>query len=354
MSAARREVNRVGGCGRGHWHRLRALAALALIWALLAGGGVPAQGATGPNDSANILSASTPSRLPADRPNLLALTVDGQYRTFALYRPKSAVAHAPLVILMHGSGSDGPTLEAQIGFDQIAAAQGIVVAYPDALGPNYGWHDQCCQAKVDTPVDLDFVAAIIKVLRASQFVGRQRVVVGGFSSGALMALDVGCKLANQVAAVVSVSGTLLDVPPFVARGLPAGEECAPTRPVALLAVNGSADSTIPVQGESNCASAPCGPGDRGWTPALTTVAYWWARLNGCSQASTHPRSSSTTTTLEEAVEVGCPEGGTVTLVTVNGAGHSLAQIESSYPLAVAIAAQVKQLAVGASHPPGTT
>jgi polyhydroxybutyrate depolymerase len=251
-----------------------------------------------------------------------------------------------LVVLLHGSGNNGATLEAQIGFDQQAAADGIVAVYPDALGPSRGWHDQCCEARVDTPIDLDFIAAIIRQLRSAGLTGPQRVVVGGFSSGALMALDVGCKLSNLVATVVSVAGTLLDVPRFVDDDLPAGEQCAPTRPVRLIAVNGSDDTTIPIAGESDCGSSTCGPGVARWTPPLSTVAYWWARLNGCAHASAHPRAVRRTAALTEAVERGCPADGSVTLVTVNGAGHDLAQIEASYPLASVIAAQAEATTPG--------
>lgn len=295
--------------------------------------------------------------LAAGSPHSVSLEVDGLSRTFVLFRPTSAPPGAPLVVFLHGSKGSGARFEAQVGFDQLAAAKGIVVAYPDALPPAHGWHVQCCTTLAESPVDLDFIRALIVYLRQAGVTGPQRAVVAGFSSGAMMALDVACKLSSLVGAVVPLSGALFVVPRFVRTGLPAAQQCAPTRPVTIMAFNGTADTNVPLTGwhlcqasgeasptsQSGPATPVCGPGDPGFEAPLATWVDWWARLNHCSGATTSPPVK-VHGGLIVATEPGCPAGGTVTSVRVVGAGHSVDEILSAY----AIPATVARLALAAA------
>src|ERR1051326_2098838 len=66
------------------------------------------------------------------------LESQGRKRTYYLFVPGSvsAAAPAPLVVLLHGSGRDGLSLVEK--WKDLAAAEGFIIAGPDASGAQ-GW-----------------------------------------------------------------------------------------------------------------------------------------------------------------------------------------------------------------------
>jgi len=63
------------------------------------------------------------------------LAVDGVERTYYLYVPDQLPPGAPLVIMLHGYGSDGRTVVRDFGWEAEADLGRFVVAAPDASGP---------------------------------------------------------------------------------------------------------------------------------------------------------------------------------------------------------------------------
>src|SRR5579872_2189199 len=79
--------------------------------------------------------------------SLNAGTVGGHQRRYAVYVPADLMPGAPLVIVMHGGGGDGPYMRMSTGFefDMLADANGFVVAYPDGI--DRGWNT--CRKRVN-------------------------------------------------------------------------------------------------------------------------------------------------------------------------------------------------------------
>ena len=94
-----------------------------------------------------------------------------------------------------------------------------------------------------------------------------------------MSYRIGCELSGIVAAIAPVSGNMA-----TASGS-ADVPCAPTNPVSVLAIHGTADGTIPIAG---------GKVDIIFSPMADVIARWRS-LNNCAEASTVAVDGSTTT-----------------------------------------------------------
>ena len=209
-------------------------------------------------------------------------------RTFLLHIPPSRprrfglATSYPLVIVLHGSGANGATMPGMTGMSALADSARFLVAYPDAttgaLGLGADWNaGECCGAAHDGDVDdIGFLRALVRALGREMPVDRRRIYVAGFSDGARMAFRAACELAAQVAAVAVVAGRLVD------------GQCAPARPVPLIAFHGSGDDEVPYDDSSFATAA--GPPPRG-TKELPPSIRFWATINHCDRARTTSRST---------------------------------------------------------------
>jgi len=206
-------------------------------------------------------------------------------RTFLLHVPRSrprrfglATAY-PLVILLHGSGANGATIRRMSGMDSVADAAHFLVAYPDAttgaLGLGADWNaGECCGAAHKGNVDdIAFLRALIGALSKEMPVDRRRIYVAGFSDGGRMAYHAACELGARVAAISVVSGSLMD------------GECAPKRPVPLIAFHGTADDEVPYADSSFSTAVGRRPSGSGGVPPSVV---FWATINQCRAARVSP------------------------------------------------------------------
>ena len=206
-------------------------------------------------------------------------------RTFLLHipprRPRrfGLATGYPLVLVLHGSGANGATMAGMTGMNVIADSAHFLVAYPDAttgaLGLGADWNaGECCGAAHDGRVDdVGFLRALVRALAREMPVDRRRIYVAGFSDGARMTYRVACALGAQVAAVAVIAGSLVD------------GQCAPARPVPLIAFHGTADDEVPYADSSFATAAGTPP--RG-ASALPPSIRFWATINRCADARTAP------------------------------------------------------------------
>jgi polyhydroxybutyrate depolymerase len=209
-------------------------------------------------------------------------------RTFLLHIPPSRprrfglASSYPVVIVLHGSGANGATMPGMTGMNAIADSAHFLVAYPDAttgaLGLGADWNaGECCGTAHDGQVDdVGFLRALVRALAREMPVDRRRIYVAGFSDGARMAYHAACELDDQVAAVAVVAGSIVD------------GQCAPRRPVPLIAFHGTADDEVPYLDSSFATAAGPPP------PATATLppsVRFWATINHCAAARTAPFTS---------------------------------------------------------------
>jgi len=208
-----------------------------------------------------------PSAAPAAAGSTVAVTLASGGRERALrlrlpsgYRPDRTW---PLVLVFHGFGGSAESAQAGFGFDRIADAQGVVVAYPqgtDSGTGGKGWSTFGRRAGAAGVDDVVFVRDALDLVGTRVCVDTRRVFATGMSNGGGMAALLACRLADRVAAVAPVAGAYYPIP----------GGCRPSRPVAVLAFHGAGDVVVPFAG------------DPAW--ALPPVAEWtrgWAERNGC-------------------------------------------------------------------------
>ncbi|HEY9264518.1 MAG TPA: PHB depolymerase family esterase, partial [Mycobacterium sp.] len=147
-----------------------------------------------------------------------------------------------------------------------------------------------------------FLVALVDRLIQDFGIDRGRVFATGMSAGAFMANRLACERADVVAAIAPIAGTLGTAFP-----------CAPSRPVSVLEIHGTADQVVPFNGGPMLGRG--GPSDIVAAPAL---AQRWRELDGCSA----PVEDSPAPAVHRFTASGCADGTEVAFVQVDGGGHT--------------------------------
>ncbi|AKK27568.1 PHB depolymerase family esterase [Mycobacterium sp. EPa45] len=229
-----------------------------------------------------------------------SLSVGGATRSFHIYRPDGLSGAAPLVVMLHGGYGDGAQAERAYHWDAQADSGHFVVAYPDGL--DRAWNaGSCCGRPARSGVDdVAFLTAMVGAIEQQIPIDTTRVFVTGMSNGAMMALRLACQ-STLFAAVASVAGTLL-----------AG--CSNPSPTSLMQIHGTADDRVPYDGGPGKALTAAGS-PRVDGPSVESVNAQWRTINGCAP----PVSSSSGDV--RTTRADCPDGRSVELIAVAGAGH---------------------------------
>ncbi|WP_326547489.1 PHB depolymerase family esterase [Mycolicibacterium sp. ND9-15] len=229
-----------------------------------------------------------------------ALTIGGLNRTYHVHAPHGLDRPAGLVLNLHGAGMTGPAQAGATNYNAIADQYGFVVAYPD--GVDMSWADGRGASIPDRQGvdDVGFLVALADRLRQEYGIDPGHVFAIGTSAGGFMASRLACERADVFAAVAPVAGSL-------AAGLP----CAPSQPVSVLAVNGTADPVVPIGGGRMMGRG--GPSD---IVAPAAMAQRWRDINGCPPPVDEVQGS-----VHRLVATGCAGGSEVVFVQIDGGGH---------------------------------
>jgi polyhydroxybutyrate depolymerase len=211
---------------------------------------------------------------------------------------------APLLLALHGYGSEGHNVSAASAFaaSWLASAHGIFIAHPDGT-PDHGgsrfWDatDACCGASGAHVDDVAYLSAVVDDVASRYAIDRKRVWVIGLSNGGFMAHRLACDAADKFAAIVSVAGATWSDP----------ARCKPTSHVSVLEIHGASDPLVRYEGGTSIHGG--GP-----YPAVDVTVAESAAKNGCAGAlasfgaqlgfdGAHPASET-----EVAKWSGCPAG----------------------------------------------
>ncbi len=181
----------------------------------------------------------------------LQMLVDGETRSFIVYKPSSATTSQapPLMIVLHGGLGNGAAMERTSGMDNVADKEGFIVVYPNGTGPRYAMRRQvknrrtwnagsCCGPAVRFNVDdVAFISNLIDKMQREYGIDPRRVYVAGFSNGAMLAYRLACEIPEKITAIIAVSGTL------------AVDSCSDkANQVAVLHIHGEMDDNVPYKG----------------------------------------------------------------------------------------------------------
>jgi polyhydroxybutyrate depolymerase len=207
------------------------------------GSGGPSGGTSGGGASSSPGCGRAPAKLGASTQHVSAL---GRDRSYTLVVPDgyaSSTAY-PLVFVLHGSGGTGAGARAQTDLEKVAGGHAVFV-YPDAPG---GWN---LDAPASSNGDVALFDAILLTAHNALCIDPRRVFVTGFSNGAYMANQLGCKRGERIRAVATHSGG----GPYETAGGSydaSGQLICPGKAVAALVVHGNSDGTVaPAEGQKS-------------------------------------------------------------------------------------------------------
>jgi polyhydroxybutyrate depolymerase len=209
-----------------------------------------------------IITLTTTPPPPQDCPTALigettnTLISDRVLRDYLLYVPESATDESPLVIALHGFGSNMTQFSQLTGWYSIADEQGAVIAFPQGFRSR--WY-----ANIFDDEDIDDVLFIRDLLADIRtYTCFDAVYVTGFSNGGGMTERIACEMSADIRAIGIVAGAVnADF-----------EMCQPQNPIPLIAFHGVEDSVVPYEGLVTGVLA---------LPDIPTWAESWARRNDC-------------------------------------------------------------------------
>lgn len=220
-------------------------------------------------------------------PQLAELTIDvaGIPRQYTLFAPGAATG-LPLVIDLHGFTSSSAEQERLTSMQELAAAEGFVVAQPQGRGGILAFWDVSPFSE-----DLPFIRALIDDAAERVGIDRDRVYAVGMSNGGGLANRLACSASDVITAIGPVAGAYSFA-----------NECEPERPVPVIAFHGTDDRVVPYGGGL-------------LTPPVGEWIQGWADRNGCSGSTVE---QFTDDVVQERWE-GCDAD--VVLYTVQGGAH---------------------------------
>ena len=238
----------------------------------------------------------------------LTLQHDGGTREYILYVPNNydSTQEYPLVLALHGLGSNNTQHRAYTGWRSIADNNNLIIAYPQGLpnssGQNHwnvlGWDT------TSTSDDVGFIDTLITEIGLTYNLELDRVYSTGMSNGGFMSFRLACELPNRIAAIGSVTGTM--TPQVLAS-------CNPSQATTVVQIQGTADPLVSYNG----------------TPVTTSVAAvttFWTDFNNTDVTPDETALPNVSTTdgsdIDEFVYDNGDNDTQYVHLRVNGGGHS--------------------------------
>jgi polyhydroxybutyrate depolymerase len=231
----------------------------------------------------------------------------GVMRNYDVYVPAvyNASTAVPLILNLHGYGSDSFEQELYTDFMPIADTANFIMVFPNGVEDGGGqqyWN--AFSYPSPSPNDLGFLSALIDTIEAGYNIDLNRVYSTGMSNGGFMSYDLACGLSNKIAAIASVTGSMI---PYHMN------TCLPSHPVPVMQIHGTADATVPYNGSSS------------FVPIDSLVKHW-VTFNNCSPTPITTAVPNTVAsdgcTATHYVYTGGNAGTTVEFFKVQGGGHS--------------------------------
>jgi polyhydroxybutyrate depolymerase len=194
----------------------------------------------------------------------------------------------PLVFDFHGFGLNK---EQQAGYSQFGALveeEQFILVTPDGIDNSWNGGTCCGNAVNATVDDVAFVNDMITEVSQEYCVDSNRIYSAGMSNGGFISYRLACELSDKIAAIAPVAAANVTT------------SCAPSRPVPVIAFNGTADILV------------------NYSIALSTVDEW-ALQNQCESQPriVYEQGDVTCFAYEE-----CSQGATTQLCIIDEGGHS--------------------------------
>jgi polyhydroxybutyrate depolymerase len=192
-------------------------------------------------------------------------TVSGNFihnninRSYRIYIPASydGTVAVPLVLNLHGYGSNAIEQELYTNFKSIADTANFILVHPngsfDGLGNRF-WNT-FGNSNVD---DLGFISTLIDTISSDYNLDINSIYSTGMSNGGFMSQKLACNL-SKIAAIASVTGTMT-WDEYI--------NCLPLHPTPVMQIHGTADAIVPYNGSVF------------FVPVDSVISYW-VKKNNC-------------------------------------------------------------------------
>lgn len=251
----------------------------------------------------------------------------GLDRRYILTQPERRTHDGPLplIIVLHGTYGSGAKMQQALGFDKYVNRYGFAVAYPDAYTPpgskrTLRWNDGretlgSTNAGVN---DVQAIRDLVEDVARRIPLDRERIFVTGASNGGIMSYRLACEAADLIAGAAPVIGNIAE---------PLRHSCSPIRPVSLLAINGTDDPFIPLNGGTVCKNVSRTFCEGGEVVSSLNSLEVFARRAGCRLT---PRHTLIPPVVQDGTQVelirfeACTSapGKTVQAYWIHGGGHT--------------------------------
>jgi polyhydroxybutyrate depolymerase len=245
-------------------------------------------------------------------------TKDEPSRSYSIYIPSTYTPEnsSPLLIALHGISGWNLQLMYNTGFNDLAEANGFIVAYPNGnaeLVDNRiirSWNGGACCAisQRQNSDDLRYINNLIDDVSSRFSINSKRVYLTGHSNGSMLAQKLACQLSNKITAVAVVAGRLLL------------DACNPESPVSILQIYGTADTLNPENGGTTNYTLGAYTYQFSSRPVMSSVQML-AVANGCSTNFSENKNVSNKD-LTISTWPDCKNGVVVSAIKITGASHA--------------------------------
>ncbi len=224
----------------------------------------------------------------------------GLARTYILHVPPSydGARDVPLVINLHGFGSNAAQQAAYSQLPAKADREGFVVVTPNGTGNPQHWEYPGLGGAVD---DIAFIRELLDRVEADLCIDAKRVFVTGISNGAAIATFIACAMPDRITAIAPVAAT-------------AGPaSCAAGAIVPVITFRGTDDPCVPYGGGTSAC------GQKLPVAAAETSVQNWAAHDGCNPSPAKQEFSAHVRTIAYSE---CTSDAAVVMFVVEGGGHT--------------------------------
>lgn len=226
--------------------------------------------------------------------------VDNRTRDYRVHLPPNydSSNSYPLVINMHGLGSNAFEQEIYSDFNRVSDANNFIVCYPNGV-------DNAWNSGFGTDVDdVKFLDQLIDTLDAAYNVDLARVYSTGMSNGGFMSYKLACELSDRIAAIASVTGSMV---------IGELDNCFPSRVIPIMQIHGTNDATVAYEGNA-------------FLVGIEDLVGSWAARNDCEVVATITELEDINTTDSSTVQLwtyeGCENEPRVVFYRVDNGGHT--------------------------------
>ena len=187
--------------------------------------------------------------------NAQTIVHDGMNREYILYVPNSydGTSSIPLLLNFHGFGGSASQFMQEADMRSLAEADTFILVYPQGSCLDGSSHWNPCPTGGDnksTADDVGFVESMISEISSQYNLDMERIYAAGYSNGGMMAYGLANYKSDLIAAVASVSGTMLNC-------------TGPTsHPMPVVHLHGTSDGVVSYNGSND------------WNSVQSTLDYW--------------------------------------------------------------------------------